>query len=118
MKMKLWTYAGVALVLADAFFLGGLRAAELVQNQPAAHRLGLESFRARLIARWHKPPPEIVSPVTVRLFAAERITALWINSPSGFYVMDQKIMGRLSISLQEGKLRVYKGKRCEVEAER
>jgi stage II sporulation protein D len=117
MKMKLWTYGGVALILANACLFGGLRAAELIQNEPADNTPGLESLGARLIGRTHKPPLAIVSPVTVRLFEAEHLTTLGITSPSGFYIADQKMKGHLSIMLNDGKMQVFRGKHFEMSAD-
>src|SRR5882724_7772688 len=84
MKMKHWAYIGMALVEVNLSLLGGVRAAELTQNpliyqQPPA----FSYLRLRLETALHKPQ-KLASPVTVRLFSSQHLSAIWLKNTTGF----------------------------------
>ncbi len=110
--MKHWTYIGITLIIANASFLEHVRAAEVSSVHPFYSQNPFEMFRIPMEAFWRKPLPEILSPVTVRLFAGSKARSLVLKNSTDFLALDHHLTGNLMISVQNQKLCVYqRGKR-------
>jgi SpoIID/LytB domain protein len=112
MKMKHWAYIGIALIDVNASLLGGLRAAELTQNQLIFHKPAFTFFHDQLGIPWLKPE-KLASPVTVRLFEGQRLGSIRLMNPSGFLLTDQAVEGPVLIKVKDGKLEVYRDEHFE-----
>src|SRR5258708_17801315 len=118
MRIKHWTYFGVALIVANGLFLEHVRAAEIAPGQPFYRQFPFELLHFPMDGFWRKPLPEIVSPVRVRLFANQKCQALWLKAPTGFIVSGEILRGPLTISIQNQKLSVFKNGKREMIASR
>src|ERR1700687_5120769 len=113
MHMKHWAHLGIALTVVNATLLGGVRAAELNQTPWASHQPGFGFLRSRLSGLWRKPPKEMVTPVTIRLFSSEKLGGVWFKNSAGFVLSGRSVKGTIFVRLHEGKLWVYSGRHLD-----
>ena len=105
MRMKHWSYIGVGLIALNAFVLKVALAAEFSQGFPYKTPSGI--FRLPFTGFWKATPqPEILAPVTLRLFADKKLTSLWIRNSAGLLILDHPMQGAVSISLDGRKISV------------
>src|SRR5438552_18755021 len=112
MKMRHWTYIGLALIVANACLLGGLRAAELVQNPLVYREPSFNFLRLRLQAPWHKPA-KLAAPATIRLFTGQRIKSIWLKNSSGCVFAVVVVQSPVRADIRDGRLNVMHQKFSE-----
>ncbi len=112
--MKHWAYIGMVLIVGNASLLGGVRAAELTPREPAYPQPRFDIFRFPMADLFGKPHREMISPVTIRLFAGQKLKALWLKNSAGFLISDRKMKGPIYVSVQNGRLYAHSGGRREM----
>src|SRR5581483_9889459 len=101
MRMKHWVYMSMALFMGNATQLPVSRAADLGRFPDIR---SLEQPRFAPLGQWGlgkfdlKPPKS--QSVTVRLFAAYTLHALWLKSPSPFHMGSDVVEGPLYVTIE------------------
>src|SRR5438046_149796 len=109
--MKHWAHIGIFLILGTATLLGIVRAAGINPGRLIYVRPAFKVFRLPSRLKNEIPPSKMNAPITVRLFAGQRLQTIWLKNSAGFLLSGQKVKSPIFIAVQDKMLSIYGGGR-------